>query len=139
MDVLHKLLLTGEITTAVISGLIAISAIMGFTRELLHGPDPTWHPDTDIPVAMAKAANEGWVHRQLVAFDIAFNVIVLRGQQDETISTHSYRAMLEGKTWGKLMCKWLNGFQANHGPKATSGDYQRALTRVQMLKKALGL
>lgn len=74
----------------------------------------------------AQAASEGWLHRSLVAFDIACNVILLRGLEDETISSHSARAAEQGKMWGKLMCRFLNLFQANHGPKAQAGDIERA-------------
>jgi hypothetical protein len=74
----------------------------------------------------AQAAHEGWVHRSLVAFDQAVNVIVLRGQPDETISSHSARAALEGKKWGVVMSKFLNLFQKDHGAKAIAGDEQRA-------------
>lgn len=74
----------------------------------------------------AGAAAEGWLHRSLVAFDIACNVIILRGVEDETISSHSARAAEQGKMWGKLMCRFLNLFQDNHGPKAQAGDIERA-------------
>lgn len=60
-------------------------------------------------------------------------------QQDETISTHAWRAANEGKLWGKLMCDWLNLFQPNHGEKAAAGDLERALVRVAVLKKSLGI
>jgi hypothetical protein len=85
------------------------------------------------------ASKEGWAHRALVAFDIAFNVIVLRGAPDETISSHAWRAEQEGKFWGIWMCHWLNGFQSNHGFKAASGDLERAQARVNVLRKALGV
>jgi len=136
MDLLHKLLLAGEITTLSIAGLVAISVLMQTARAIFGKAAPPFVPE-DVPKYEATAAHESWPHRALVAFDIAFNVIVLRGEQDETISTHSWRAQQEGKMWGKAMCWWLDGFQQDHGFKAASGDLERATARVQALKAAL--
>ena len=47
----------------------------------------------------SQAADEGYLHRVLVALDIFLNV-VFKGREDETISARSYRAALEGKIWG---------------------------------------
>jgi hypothetical protein len=93
----------------------------------------------DIAIQELQASQEGWIRRMLVAFDIAFNVIVLRGQQCETISSHAWRAQQEGKTWGKWMCKFLDLFQANHGFKAACGDLERSQSEVDRLKKLLGV
>lgn len=123
----------------IITALIAMSVIMATVRAVRGIKTPLFHPLTDVAAAELRASQEGWLHRSLVAFDIATNVIVLRGQQDETISTHAWRANQEGKLWGKLVTKWLNGFQPNHGWKAASGDLQRALARVSVLRKALGV
>ena len=92
-----------------------------------------------VPEMMEQASKEGWIHRCLVALDIVINVILLRGQQDETISSHSWRAMNGGKLWGRAMCWWLNLFQENHGFKAACGDLERATVRCEVLKKALGV
>ena len=73
------------------------------------------------------------------AFDIFLNVTFMNGQNDETMSAHAWRASLEGKKWGVAMNWWLNGFQPNHGYQAACGDYQRALNRSNVEKKALGL
>lgn len=139
MSDLHKIMLAGEITALSISALIAVSFLMATIRAAVSGTAKPFNPATDVAKAEASASQEWWPHRMLVAFDIAFNVIVLRGQQDETISTHSWRANQEGKLWGKLMTKWLNGFQPNHGWKAASGDLERAKSRVSVLSKALGV
>jgi len=85
-----------------------------------------------------KAAKEGWFHRSLVAFDIACNVFFLRGLPDETISSHSERAALEGKLWGKCMVYFLNLFESNHGEKATAGDLERADSIAKVEQKTLG-
>jgi hypothetical protein len=63
----------------------------------------------------------------------------LRGQQDETISTHSWRASVEGKRWGKLMNAWLGWLEPCHGQKAASGDLERAMARVAVLSRFLGV
>jgi hypothetical protein len=138
MDILHKLLLAGEITATAIASLITISVVMASVRAAIAGAAPKWDV-SQVAVAEGKASQEGWPHRMLVAFDIAFNVIVLRGQQDETISSHSGRAALEGKTWGKWMSWWLSGFQPNHCYKAMAGDLERAKSRVEVLSKVLGV
>lgn len=137
MDILHKALLTGEITATAIAVLVTISVVMATVRAAIGNRVPQWS-SSQVAVQELRASQEGWLHRALVAFDIAFNVIVLRGQQDETISTHSWRAQQEGKTWGKWMCWWLDGFQPLHGYKAASGDLERAKSRVAQLSKMLG-
>ena len=80
----------------------------------------------------AQAAREGWLHRSLVAVDIMANVIVLRGQPDETISSHAARAAIEGKRWGRFLSGLLNLVQSDHGAKAISGDLERAENVVQI-------
>lgn len=127
-----------EISGAIITGLFLIPFTMATIRAWIEGKAPAWNP-ADIPTAEAQAAAEGWVHRILVAFDIFWNVAGWRGQADETISTHSYRAFLEGKLWGKFMNRWLGWFQPNHGAKAASGDLLRATVRVAILRKILNL
>jgi hypothetical protein len=116
--------------------------LTGFVVATVHairGEGTTPWCATDILTAMTASSKEGWVHRALVAFDIACNVIFLRGRQDETISSHSWRAAKEGKRWGKAMTWWLCLFQANHGEKAACGDLQRAIAATGFLKNALGL
>lgn len=130
--------LFAEITGSILAGLFFIPLTIATIRTIIDGHAAPWVPG-DIAAAEARVAKEGWLHRALSAFDIGFNVIILRGEQDETISTHSYRASLEGKLWGKLMMRWLNWWQPNHGPLATTGDYYRASVRVAVLKKILGL
>jgi hypothetical protein len=139
MDVLHKLLLTGEIVSGTVAGLIAISATMWEIRRKKTGPAPVFVPAIDIPKAEAQAAAEGWLHRAIVALDIFLNVVVLRGNQGETLSAHMWRASNENHLWGKLCTKWLNGFQDSHGIKAACGDLQRSSAEVSVLKRALGL
>lgn len=78
------------------------------------------------------AAREGWMHRSLVAFDQMVNVIIFRGQPGETISTHSARADRLGKTWGKVMSRFLNFFQSDHGAKARAGDIERAKNLLEI-------
>lgn len=131
--------LTGEISGSIIAGLFVVPFTMATVRAAIGIKVLPWNGSPDIAAAEVRDGAEGWLHRSLTAFDIAFNVIVLRGQQDETISTHAYRASLEGKQWGIGMTKWLSWFQPNHGPLATTGDYYRASVRVVILKKILGV
>lgn len=124
-----------------IAGLIVMALAMASIRALLgHSKQKQmpWVPG-DVASAEARAAAEGYLHRVLVALDIFLNVVVLRGQQDETISTHSWRASVEGKLWGKGMNTWLGWIQPFHGQKAASGDLERATARVSILSKALGV
>ncbi len=97
-------------------------------------------PDAIIPLTPAQetheesqAAKEGWIHRSLVALDQFANVVFFRGQPGETISTHSARADRLGKAWGRVMSRFLNLFQSDHGAKARAGDIERAknLLRIE--------
>jgi hypothetical protein len=74
----------------------------------------------------AATKKEGWARRMIVAFDIFCNVVVFRGLPDETISSHAARAALAGKLWGKLLSRFLNLFQKDHGADAMVGDIARA-------------
>lgn len=124
-----------EVLGPIIGGLVVVPVLISTVRAIFGVKEPEFN----IAVSERRAASEGWLHRSLVTFDISFNVIVLRGQQDETISTHAWRAANEGKMWGYLMCDWLNLFQPNHGEKAAAGDLERATVRVAILKKSLGI
>lgn len=88
-----------------------------------------------LQIQQARAGKEGWFHRSLVAIDICFNVVVLRGLPDETISSHSARAALEGKLWGRVMSWFLDLFQSDHGAKAIAGDLERAENIESVEKK----
>lgn len=134
---MNHFLLVAEIIGETIVGLIAMAGGIATVRAVVGAVSTAWIP-ANVKIAEQRADSEGWLHRALVAFDIAFNVVVLRGQQDETISTHSYRASVEGKLWGKAMTKWLDWIQPFHGQKAASGDLERAQVRVNVLSKLLG-
>lgn len=134
---MNHLLLILIIISSTVAGLIGIAGAIATVRALIGRATEKWNV-SDVQIAEQRAANEGWPHRMAVALDIAVNVIVLRGQQDETISTHSYRASIEGKMWGKCMTVWLGWIQPNHGQKAASGDLERAKSRVTILSKLLG-
>ena len=77
----------------------------------------------------ARAAHEGYIHRALVGLDQFMNVLT-DGDPDETISARSARAAEKGKPWGIAMSKFLDVFQKDHGPKAQSGDIERAQTVI---------
>lgn len=91
---------------------------------------------TEAAAQEAQAAKEGYIHRVLVAFDIMCNVVFLKGQQGETISSHSARAAFQGKRWGIWMSAWLNWFQGDHGAKAVAGDLERAENLEQFEEKS---
>jgi hypothetical protein len=87
----------------------------------------------------SQVAKEGWLRRDEVAVDIAANVVVLRGQEDETISSHAARADEEGKGWGRLLSRFLNLFQSDHGAKAQAGDLERAQNIERIEENSKGL
>lgn len=126
------------LSAATISALILIALTMATVRALLGSKDPAWSV-ADVATAEAEAAAEPYWHRALVALDIFLNVIALKGWEDETISTHAWRASVMGHWWGIAMTKWLCWLQPNHGQKAASGDLERATSRVSVLSKALGV
>lgn len=72
-----------------------------------------------------QAKKEGYLHRTLVGLDQFANVIT-GGKPDETISSRAARASLKGNKFGKLVSKFLNVFQKDHGAKAIAGDDARA-------------
>lgn len=49
----------------------------------------------------------------LIAIDEFANALTF-GSPDETISSRAGKAMQKGKTWGCVLCKFLNLFQKDH-------------------------
>jgi hypothetical protein len=139
MDTFHKILLGVEIYAIAASFLVALSASISAIRTLVEKSKPVFNYPADVPKAEAQAASEGYLHRVLVALDIFMNVVFLAGRQSETMSTHAWIASQSGALWGKLMNRWLEGFQVSHGPRAASGDLQRSQGEVNRLRKILGL
>jgi hypothetical protein len=72
-----------------------------------------------------QAAKDGYLHRDAVGLDEFINVLT-DGHLDETISSRAARAAVVGNKWGIDMSKFLDIFQKDHGPKAVSGDLERA-------------
>jgi len=139
MDLLHKILLGLEIYGIAAGSLVVVSIAIGTIRSWIdRNAVPFIYPQ-DVPTAEAKAAAEAWWHRQLDALDIWMNSFFFNGYSGETMSTHAWRASLSGVWWGKAMNWWLNGFQAQHGPQAASGDLERSCAEVERLKKLLGI
>lgn len=139
MDIFHILRWIIEIWSIASIALVAVSVGIATVRAILgHNKAPFHYPE-DVPAAEARAAAEGYLHRCLVALDIFMNVVFFCGEQDETMSTHAWRAAVAGKLWGKAMNLWLNGFQSDHGPRAASGDLERSSVRVSILSKALDI
>lgn len=139
MDVLHKVLLGGEIYLTAATALVIVSMLFRLLHHVLGTSNTMPMTPENIAIAMAKSNNESRIHRWLDAFDIFLNVTFMNGQNDETMSAHAWRASVEGKWWGIAMNWWLCGFQPNHGYQAACGDLQRALNRIAFEKKALGL
>lgn len=83
----------------------------------------------------AHAGKEAYPVRILVAFDILVNVIFM-GNPDETISSRAARAATQGKTWGKLLSRFLNLFQKDHGARAEASDVERAQAVVFLEDKS---
>jgi hypothetical protein len=86
----------------------------------------------------ATAAKEGYIHRDLVAFDQMVNVLA-DGKPDETISSRAARADEQGKWWGRAMSRLLDFFQKDHGAKAQAGDVERAAAVEAAEKQSGGL
>jgi|SRR5208283_484687 len=139
MDILHKFILGGEIYFSAASALVVVSVVFRLWHRLRGTSNSRPMTPENIKEAMARSENESRIHRWLDAFDIFLNVTFLNGQNDETMSAHCWRASCEGHWWGVAMNWWLGGFQPNHGYQAACGDLQRALNRVAVEKKALGL
>lgn len=55
--------------------------------------------------------------RIAVGFDQLANV-ALNGSEDETISSRAWRAQLEGKRWGCVLCKLLDRLEKDHCRKS---------------------
>ena len=80
-----------------------------------------------------KSAGEGYVVRDLVAFDIFCNVLT-GGQEDETISSRVRRVTdaHPGLSWNpgvwlaKVINGWLSFISPDHGQHAQTGDLERA-------------
>lgn len=83
-----------------------------------------------------KASEHGYLIRVLLALDMFANVVFLKGRLDETISTHSARAAVEGKLWGIWMSKFLDLFEKDHGADASAGDLIRAESIVKTEKSS---
>jgi hypothetical protein len=52
--------------------------------------------------------------RILLCIDQLGCVLFLNGCEDETISSRAGKAMLQGKTWGCILCRALDFLQKDH-------------------------
>jgi|SRR5208337_629710 len=139
MDILHKVFMGVEIYLAAATALVIVSMLFRLLHRVTGTSNSRPMTPENIQAAMARSNTESRIHRWLDAFDIFLNVTFMNGQNDETMSAHCWRASLEGHKWGIAMNWWLEGFQPNHGYQAACGDLQRALNRIAVEKKALGL
>lgn len=85
--------------------------------------------------ATQQVINEGYIKRNLVAFDQFANVL-LDGSNDETISSRAARWATEEKgskrAVGRIVSKALDLFQKDHGAQAIAGDETRAQDVVKI-------
>lgn len=76
-----------------------------------------------------KAKNDGYFHRDSVAFDDLINVLT-DGNPDETISSRMARWAVNDtglkKDIGVAVCSGLGLIQKDHDAKAVAADYERA-------------
>ena len=108
-------------------------------------PDRPLTPE-EIAFNERQAANEGYIHRVLVAFDIFCNVALWFGLPDETISSHTrritdnpYEHSLLSRKIAEALNWFLDEIQENHGARAQAGDLERSLLVVSAERRALGL
>lgn len=104
--------------------LLLIGVSMALARALKGSAAQPWTP-AEIPEAEARAAREGYVHRCLVALDMMLNVWLFRGNPDETISTHAWRAAKRGVVAAKVLLWWLDLLDPHHGHLAAAADIER--------------
>ena len=64
---------------------------------------------------------KGWIKDILIGVDQLGNAL-LRGDPDETISSRAAKAQLKGKTWGCVLCKFLDKIDPNHCQKSIEKD-----------------
>lgn len=133
---IHFIRIFAEVYAICAAALIFVAFAISTIHTWIDGKAAPWVVG-DVPAAEARAASEGWLHRQLDALDIWMNSFFFNGMSGMTMSTHAYIASLQGKLWGKLMNKWLDWFQPNHGPQAASGDLERGTALVAVLTKLL--
>lgn len=62
-----------------------------------------------------------WFKDILIGVDQLGNAL-LRGDPDETISSRAAKAQLKGKTWGCVLCKFLDKIDPNHCQKSIEKD-----------------
>ena len=58
----------------------------------------------------------------LIWIDQGFNVVIMRGDPDETVSSRAAKAQLRGKRWGCVLCNFLNKLDKNHCEKSIERD-----------------
>ncbi len=64
---------------------------------------------------------KGWIKDILIGVDQLGNAL-LRGDPDETISSRAAKAQLKGKTWGCVLCKFLDKIDPDHCQKSIEKD-----------------
>jgi hypothetical protein len=79
----------------------------------------------EVELVKQQVAAEGLLQRTVVQLDILIDV-ACGGVPGMTISSRASIAAQQGQQWGIDLDRWLNHFEADHGPKAQVGDTVRA-------------
>jgi hypothetical protein len=77
-----------------------------------------------------------WVKKVLIGLDQLVNAI-LEGDPDETISSRAFKAKLEGKWWGFVLCKILNVIDTGHCEESVEWD--EGESKQEVLKHEKGI
>lgn len=73
--------------------------------------------------------------RSLISLDQGFNVWLLNGDPDETISSRAYKRSLEGSKAWTLLVKFLDFLDENHGEKSVEWDEGTNKGKATLIKK----
>jgi len=88
----------------------------------------------------AKAAHEGFLHRDAVAIDDCAGEVLFGAPAGETISTEAAIMSVEDhgvkREVGEVVSGFLDVFQHNHGGKAAGADLERAQAEVAIIEKS---
>lgn len=65
---------------------------------------------------------DSYRRRVWLALDQLGNVVIFRGDEDETISSNAAKANIRGEFWGRALCMLLNWLDPGHCPRAIEPD-----------------
>lgn len=58
----------------------------------------------------------------IIWFDQGVNVVFMRGDPDETVSSRAAKAQRKGRRWGCVLCRFMDFFDKNHCEKNIEPD-----------------